>query len=150
MVGKMVNPQDSYLLFPISQMKQFLDLHLDFFTWWAITMEMELKCLFLTTFLWSHLSNYLHTVTLGDPETDVCASPSTKKGVISAPLGFCTAEASRSPICQGSFQQRDETLAASHNPSQKRHSRVEKIQGMERMLKNVPSVLWEGFSVYLV
>lgn len=31
MVGKMVNPQDSYLLFPISQMKQFLDLHLDFF-----------------------------------------------------------------------------------------------------------------------
>lgn len=27
----MVNPQDSYLLFPISQMKQFLDLHLDFF-----------------------------------------------------------------------------------------------------------------------
>lgn len=70
-MGKMVNPQDSYLLFPISQMKQFLDLHLDFFTWWAITMEMELKCLSLTTFLWNHLSNYLHTVTLGDPETSV-------------------------------------------------------------------------------
>lgn len=52
-------------------MKQFLDFHLDFFTWWAITMEMELKSLFLTTFLWSHLSNYLHIVTLGDPETSV-------------------------------------------------------------------------------
>lgn len=31
MVGDMVNHQDSYLLFSISQMKQFLDLHLDDF-----------------------------------------------------------------------------------------------------------------------
>lgn len=148
-MGKMVNPQDSYLLFPISQMKQFLDLHLDFFTWWAITMEMELKCLFLTTFLWSHLSNYLHTATLGDPETSVLL-PLPRRAWFQLQLGFCTAEASRSPICQGSFQQGDETLAASHNPSQKRHSRVKKMQGMEWMLKNAPSVLQEGFSVYLV
>lgn len=71
----MVNHQESYLLVSISQMKQFLDLHLDFFfIWRAITMVMELRSLFLTTFLWNHLFNYLHTVTLGGPPRRLCFS----------------------------------------------------------------------------
>lgn len=149
MLGKMVNPQDSYLLFPISQMKQFLDLHLDFFfldelspwrwNWNAFPWQRfcEAICLIICTrWLWETPRRLCFS--LYQEGRDVSSSWVLHSGGL---------QVSRMP---GLFQQGDETLAASHSPSQKRHSRVEKIQGMERMLKNAPSVLRVGFSVYLV
>lgn len=146
MVCKMVNPQGSYLLFPISQMKQFLDLHLDFFlldelspwrwNWKAFSWRRfcEAICFIICT-LW-----------LWETPRRLCFSLYQEGRDFSSSwiLHSRGLQVSHMP---GLFQQGDETLAASHNPSQTRNSQVEKSQGTECMLRNVPPVLREGFSL---
>lgn len=149
MVGKMVNPQDSYLLFPISQMKQFLDLHLGFFlldelspwrcNWKAFSWQWFCKAIFLiicTLWLWEAPRRLWFSL--------------YQEGRDFNSFWILHSQGLQVSHMPGLFQQGDETLKASHNPSQKRNSRVRKIQGTEWMLKNTPPVLREGFSVYLV
>lgn len=55
-------------------------------------MVIELEILFLTTLLLDHLLNYLHSVTLGGPQSCVLPSPSRGKLVSAIPWGFCHRE----------------------------------------------------------
>lgn len=114
------------------------------FTFWFFFDELSPWRWNWKAFSWQHFCETICLIIcilwLWEAPRRLCFSTKTCL-IISAPLRFCTAEGSSSPICLGSSSNGMRTLQTSHNPSQKGNSQMNRIGA--RMWKNVPSVLQE-------